>query len=126
MAELKLAIMKSLGFGGSSIISAIVSPAAGAVPLAGARAGGGPVSAGYSYLVGERGKPEIFTPSVSGNISPIGGTQNVKVQIINESGVPVQAKSAKVDVRPDEYIISVVIDAAARNRMGFRDMMGGG
>ena len=126
MAELKLAIMKSLGFVDSSIISAIVSPAAGAVPLAGTRAGGGPVSAGYSYLVGERGKPEIFTPSVSGNISPVGGTQNIKVQIINESGVPVQAKSAKVDVRPDEYIISVVIDAAARNRMGFRDMMGGG
>jgi hypothetical protein len=35
----------------------------------GARAMGGPVSAGKSYLVGERG-PELFTPSGSGNIIP--------------------------------------------------------
>jgi hypothetical protein len=35
----------------------------------GARAMGGPVSSGKSYLVGERG-PELFTPSGSGNIIP--------------------------------------------------------
>ena len=35
----------------------------------GARAMGGPVSPGKSYLVGERG-PELFTPSGSGNIVP--------------------------------------------------------
>lgn len=34
----------------------------------GARALGGPVTPGKSYLVGERG-PELFTPSTSGNIS---------------------------------------------------------
>jgi hypothetical protein len=33
----------------------------------GARANGGPVSGGKSYLVGERG-PEIFTPSSAGNV----------------------------------------------------------
>jgi hypothetical protein len=33
----------------------------------GARAGGGPVGANKSYLVGERG-PEIFTPSSAGNV----------------------------------------------------------
>jgi lambda family phage tail tape measure protein len=37
--------------------------------LSGARAEGGPVNAGLSYLVGERG-PEIFTPSSSGGITP--------------------------------------------------------
>lgn len=37
--------------------------------IAGARANGGPVSGGSSYLVGERG-PELFTPSVSGAIVP--------------------------------------------------------
>jgi phage-related protein len=37
--------------------------------IAGARALGGQVLAGQSYLVGERGA-EIFTPSVSGNITP--------------------------------------------------------
>lgn len=35
----------------------------------GARAIGGPVAGGKSYLVGERG-PEIFTPASSGNITP--------------------------------------------------------
>lgn len=35
----------------------------------GARASGGPVSSGRSYLVGERG-PEMFTPSSAGNITP--------------------------------------------------------
>lgn len=37
----------------------------------GARADGGPVSGGGSYLVGERG-PEVFTPATSGDISPTG------------------------------------------------------
>lgn len=51
--------------------------------LSGARAGGGPVSSGLSYLVGEKG-PEIFTPSSSGNIIPnhqLGGGGNSPVQI---------------------------------------------
>lgn len=38
-------------------------------PVDGARATGGPVSAGKRYLVGERG-PEIFSPSSSGSIIP--------------------------------------------------------
>jgi hypothetical protein len=35
------------------------------------RAGGGPVSAGQSYVVGERG-PELFVPTAAGNIVPNG------------------------------------------------------
>jgi hypothetical protein len=52
------------------------------IGLAGARANGGPVSGGSSYLVGERG-PEIFTPSGSGMISAngAGGTTNVTVNV---------------------------------------------
>ena len=45
----------------------------------GGRAAGGPVSAGTTYLVGEKG-PELFTPSRSGNIIPngsMGGGSNV-------------------------------------------------
>jgi hypothetical protein len=45
---------------------------AGAFGLGGARAGGGPVSGGTTYLVGERG-PEFFTPNTSGTIVPNGG-----------------------------------------------------
>lgn len=37
--------------------------------LAGARATGGPVTAGQSYLVGER-RPEVFVPNVNGTIIP--------------------------------------------------------
>ncbi|MDQ4407024.1 MULTISPECIES: hypothetical protein [unclassified Rhizobium] len=40
-----------------------------ATPISGARARGGPVSGGKSYLVGEQG-PEIFTPGRSGGITP--------------------------------------------------------
>jgi len=45
----------------------------------GGRAAGGPVSAGTTYLVGEKG-PELFTPSGSGTIIPnnaMGGSSNV-------------------------------------------------
>ena len=49
----------------------------------GERAGGGSVKAGSGYLVGERG-PELFTPGVSGMITPnhaLGGTTNVVVNV---------------------------------------------
>ena len=38
------------------------------LPVAGARAAGGPVMAGQSYLVGEQG-PELFTPAGNGGIT---------------------------------------------------------
>jgi len=59
------------------------------VGIQGARASGGSVSGGSSYIVGERG-PEIFTPSGSGMITAngAGGTTNVTV---NVSGADPQA-----------------------------------
>lgn len=52
------------------VLSAPVNPL-GALfgAFAGARAGGGPVSLGKTYLVGEEG-PELFTPAGSGTIIP--------------------------------------------------------
>jgi len=47
------------------------------------RANGGPVKAGGSYVVGEQG-PEVFSPSVSGMITPnhaLGGSTNVVVNV---------------------------------------------
>jgi hypothetical protein len=52
------------GFGGFGDV-----PGAPGAPPPTPRAGGGPVSAGKSYLVGER-RPEIFTPSRAGTILP--------------------------------------------------------
>ena len=48
------------------------------------RASGGPVMAGQSYLVGERG-PEIFSPNQSGTIIPNGKRGGVSVTINNPS-----------------------------------------
>ena len=47
------------------------------------RADGGPVKAGGSYIVGERG-PELFSPGTSGMITPnhaLGGSTNVVVNV---------------------------------------------
>ena len=57
----------------------------------GAKAAGGPVKGGSSYLVGERG-PELFSPGVSGTITPnhaMGGATNIVVNV-DASGSSVQ------------------------------------
>ena len=49
----------------------------------GGRAAGGPVKGGGSYIVGEKG-PEMFTPGVSGTITPnhaLGGSTTVVVNV---------------------------------------------
>ena len=48
-----------------------------------ARAAGGPVTGGQTYVVGEKG-PELFTPTSSGNITPnheLGGSTNIVVNV---------------------------------------------
>ena len=55
------------------------------------RANGGPVKSGGSYIVGERG-PELFTPGVSGMITPnqaMGGSTIIVVNV-DASGSSVQ------------------------------------
>jgi len=85
------------------------NPAAFVMPqLAGARANGGSVSAGSSYLVGERG-PELFVPGAQGNIVPnnaMGGA-NVTVNV-DASGSNVQGN------RPDANRLGQAIGAAVR------------
>jgi hypothetical protein len=53
-------------------------------------AAGGPVTAGRSYIVGERG-PELFTPGASGSITPnhalAGATFNVNVGSLDRSNL---------------------------------------
>ena len=55
----------------------------GLFKLLGFKAAGGPVSGGKPYVVGEKG-PEVFTPGVSGTITPnhaLGGSTNVVVNV---------------------------------------------
>ena len=72
-AFLNLAIFGNIG--GGSITGGLL----GAI----FKAEGGPVKGGKSYIVGERG-PEMFTPGVSGMITPnhaLGGSTNIVVNV---------------------------------------------
>lgn len=72
----------AVGAAGAPASIATVMRAAEPITLAGARALGGPVSGGRSYLVGERG-PEIFTPGLSGAVSTNGTLNNLSRRCCN-------------------------------------------
>lgn len=58
----------------------------------GPRASGGPVSAGKTYLVGERGK-ELFSPNTNGAIIPNKALGGINVTVVNN----IDARGATVD-----------------------------
>ncbi|CAN7613262.1 phage tail tape measure protein [Caballeronia sp. LjRoot34] len=65
-----------------------------------ARAGGGPVSAGTTYLVGEKG-PELFNPGASGTITPnhaisssLGGDINISAPVTVDGGTNAAANQS--------------------------------
>jgi len=61
--------------------------------ISGARAAGGPVMGGGTYLVGERG-PELFTPGTSGNITPNGAMGGNTITVNVNGGDPNQIVAA--------------------------------
>lgn len=63
------------------------TPQLNAMRFRGARAAGGPVTSGGTYLVGERG-PELFTPSSSGNITPNGAMGGNTITVNVNGGDP--------------------------------------
>ena len=83
----------------SSIVSAIT-------PVSGARAQGGPVEAGSSYLVGENG-PELFVPSSSGSIAP-----NARPSIV----MNVSARDAQSFSKSETQIAAMLSRALARGQ----------
>lgn len=84
------------------------------VSVDGARADGGPVSSGKSYLVGERG-PELFVPSQSGTIIPNGSSGSLSVSV-NLGGVTV------TNTADENRLVGKIKDALVREiklaRMG--------
>jgi len=78
------------------------------------RANGGPVSAGRSYVVGERG-PELFTPRRSGMVTANdkigGGTTNMVTVNVDASGSSVQGNSA------DAQLLGAAIGAAVQAQL---------
>lgn len=76
------------------------------LPVGGARAEGGPVDAGRSYLVGENG-PETFVPSASGTIVP-----NARPSIT----LNVQARDASSFLKSETQLAAMLSRALARGQ----------
>ena len=140
------AIMSAIGLGGGggvisngSLLGSIndspyASLAGGFIGYTGARASGGNVKAGGTYLVGEQG-PELLrmgsqsgrvynnneTKSMLGNNNP----QNIKIELKNESGTQLKADEASVSFDADTMIISTVIKGIGNNTLGIRNMLKG-
>ena len=88
-AALKSGLNSLFGGGGKSsgggLFSSLLNAGLSLFGLSG-RAGGGPVTSGQPYVVGERG-PELFIPQGAGSIQPNGGSGNQPVNItVNVSG----------------------------------------
>lgn len=87
-----------------SMVSSAVSS------IAGSFAGGGPVQAGETYLVGEQG-PELFTPSSPGSISPNGAAQSRPQIVLN-----VQARDAQSFMKSEPQLAAMMSRALARGQ----------
>ncbi len=106
------------------LFNAITDNGAGGVLklFGGGRAAGGPVTAGKTYLVGERG-PELFSPSQSGSIIPNGaaiGGGAVNVDVHNHFDVGLESVDTRI-AQATPTISASVYDAIerARNRPRF-------
>ena len=87
-----------------------ISPSLNRVRGTAFRAEGGPVKGGSSYIVGERG-PEMFSPGVSGMITPnhaLGGSTNIVVNV-DASGSSVEGDEE--EGRELGRMISVAIES---------------
>ncbi|MFT4074256.1 MAG: phage tail tape measure C-terminal domain-containing protein [Asticcacaulis sp.] len=91
----------------ASVLSEVFSAVSSS--FSGARADGGFVGAGGSYLVGERG-PEVFTPSVSGNVGSGNQASSVNVTVMVSGGTQSLVRS--------EAQVATALQRAAR--MGVR------
>lgn len=98
-------IGNAIGGGTGALISGVVGGVAGAKAL------GGPVSRGSSYMVGERG-PELFTPPSTGNIVPndrLQSSSNVTiVNVLDQAEVARMIGSAEGE--------KAILNTISRNR----------
>lgn len=101
------------GGGGGGSLTNILGSIGGFSGFGGARANGGPVSAGMGYLVGERG-PELFMPRQSGTIVPNGAMGGATI-VLNVSTPNVASfRSAQSQLLADAQ--GQLVLAARRNR----------
>jgi len=120
---------KTLGEVATSVFSQIsrtllqfgVNSLLGSIPGIGGlfKADGGPVKAGGSYIVGERG-PELFTPGSSGNITPnhqLGGSTNVVVNV-DASGSSVEGDQQNANEFGEQIAAAVQAVIINEKRVG--------
>ncbi len=90
----------------------------------GFRAGGGPVSAGKSYVVGER-EPELFTPGQNGMITPMSalGRGDLNIKIINQTQNQVQGRVSRGNGGRDVEVILTEIVQKSVSRGALDDPM---
>jgi phage-related minor tail protein len=91
--------------------SAIDSLGGSLFPLAGALAGGGPVSAGETYLVGEQG-PELFTPSSGGTIASNAALRGARPSVV----VNVQTPDAQSFLKSQSQVAAAMARALAKGQ----------
>jgi phage-related minor tail protein len=89
----------------------VSSIASSLLPIGGALASGGPVSAGETYLVGEKG-PELFTPSGAGSITSNADLKAQGPQIV----VNVQTQDAQSFLKSRSQIAAMMSRALARGQ----------
>ncbi len=93
-------------------IEGVVSSIAGSLlPIGGALASGGPVSAGETYLVGEQG-PELFTPAGAGTVTSNADLKARGPQIV----VNVQTQDASSFLKSRSQIAAMMSRALARGQ----------
>jgi len=82
-------------------------------------------------LMGEAGSEAILplTRTSNGNLGVQavggGGVQNMKIEIINQSGESLKVSDTKQSFDGAEYILTVVLDGVQKNKMGMYDMIAG-
>lgn len=99
-AQRALAIVSSVKGGGESNDNKV----------AGARASGGPVTGGSTYLVGEQG-PELFIPNQSGMIVPNGGT-----------GTAIQSSQATAGASGARMLQNILAEALGNHLVALQDI----
>ncbi len=119
---IRAAILDPLARGLGSIFGGLgfptLNPAVAPLSQIPGRQAGGPVAGGRSFLVGERG-PELFTPSINGNITPsnqlagAGGGGGVNITI-NAPGAD-QGTIARIQEIIVTQLAPQIINAATRN-----------
>jgi tape measure domain-containing protein len=111
---LKLGINAALGGLGGGDPSSIFTKLFG-----GARANGGTVAGGKSYLVGERG-PELFTPGRTGSIAPnnaMGGSSSIVVNV-DATGSTVQGDAGEAKQLGDAIGVAIRQELLKQKRPG--------